>query len=194
MMVWWFEFVLVAHLIGVFLLIAAMALQATTAVLMRRAARPEDVRATLELARRVPRLFGPATVLILASGIYLTVALVRAHALWDWALIAFVVLIALAVWGKVAGRRRNRRIAGLLSESGEDISPALRKALDSPEPFAPAALGAWVVVGILVLMVYQPRSWFAIAVLAVALLAALVTREWMRRRVRKGVIRESAVG
>ncbi len=184
-MVWWYEFVLVAHLTGVFLLVAAMALQATVSVLMRRATRVGDVRAALNLSRRLPRLFGPATVLIVASGIYLTLVLVRAHALWLWAMVSFAALVALAAWGAIEGRRRNRRYAQLLGEGGGKISPALRAALDSASPVVHAAFGAWIVAAILVLMVYQPGLWFSLAVVAVALLAAFVTRRWLCRHLKR---------
>ncbi|MGH8161009.1 MAG: hypothetical protein ACRESR_02430 [Gammaproteobacteria bacterium] len=192
-MVWWFRFVLVAHLLGVFLLIGAMALQTTVDVLMRQAAGSNDVRATLKLARSVPRLFAASTWLILGSGIYLTVVLARIGEPRIWAVISFAAVIVLAVWGKISGTRRNGGIARLLRDSEDRFTPNLRELLQSSAPFAHAALGVWVVAGIVVLMVYRPNLWASIAVLVVALLASLVTRAWPYRRAKQFAGKPSVV-
>ncbi len=157
---------------------------------MYSATRPDNVRATLKLSQWVPRLFAPATRLILGSGIYLSVVVARIGEPWGWIAVSFVTVIALAVWGKASGKRRNQHIAGLLSERGDTLTPALSEALHSPAPFAHAALDAWIVAGIVVLMVYQPSVQISIIVLAVALLAAYVTREWVSRRAKRKIAGE----
>ncbi len=181
-MLWWFRFVLVAHLLGVFLLVAAMALQATLAFLTRQAASPDELRRMLPMSRWVPRLFAPATWLIVVSGIYMSVILAVAGERWGWMAVAFVALVALAVWGKTSGKRRNKGLARLAAASGGEMSPELQAALHDPAALVHVALGIWVVAGIVVLMVYEPGVWIAIAVMVAALILTAVVRILVHQR------------
>lgn len=178
-----FAFVLLVHLLAVLLMVAAMALQATVVLLTRQAATADEVRRLLATARWIPRLFAPATLLILLSGCYMTTMLVLAGAHWGWAAVSFVVLVGLAAYGKASGKRRNMTLARLVADSGATLSPALETALRDPAPLVHVALGAWGVAGVVVLMVYQPGIWRSIIVMIVALLATALSSTVVNRRV-----------
>jgi hypothetical protein len=185
-----FQLVLLIHLLGAFLLIAAMALEAATALLLRAAGGAGEVRRTMRLARSLPRVFGVATTLIVASGLYMGAVLAMAGAAWGWMAVSLVVIVATALWSKSAGRRRATRLRGLLADSGDEISPALRAALGERAPLVHALFGAWMIAGVVVLMVFQPGPWIALAVIVGALLTAAVVGLLMTRPDRASAIAE----
>lgn len=176
-----FTLALLIHLLAVLLMVAAMALQATVVLLTRQATSAVEVRRLLAAARWIPRLFAPATLLILLSGCYMATMLVLAGARWGWVAVSFVALIGLAAFGKSSGKRQNIKLARLVADSGASLSPALEAALRDPAPLFHVALGGWGVAGLVVLMVYEPRIWVSIAVLIVALLATALTNTLVNR-------------
>lgn len=186
-MSWIFEFVLLVHILAVLLMVAAIGLQATIAMLNRAATTPDEARQILKATRWIPRLFAPATALILLSGIYMGTILVLARQPWGWMAVSLVAVIALAAWSKSSGQKCAATLGRLLAECDSTLSPQLEAVLRDPAPLFHIALGVWVVAGIVVLMVFQPGIWGSLAVIVIALLATVATRQVAVRRSAAGV-------
>jgi hypothetical protein len=143
-------FLHVASALGIF---AALSLEALVLYHLRRAASAREARASLDLAPGVSILFGASAVLMLLTGVYLTVQM----SAWpqSWLKIAMVALFLMAPLGAVSGRRMRliRRIS--VSEEPNSFEP-IRRLQDPVLTFSLSCRMA-LVLGIVLLMTAKPE-------------------------------------
>ena len=149
------------HVVGALGLTAAFGVEAAGLAGLRRATGAEEALLWLQ-SRRWVLLIGPASIgLVLATGIYLTVAEWGADA---WILVSLVSLVALASIGGVLTGVPMARLTPAVERAAGPLSQELRRGLRSPLLTVSIMTRIAITVGIVFLMVRKP-----------ALLASLLT-------------------
>lgn len=140
------------HLLGVFLLVAGLAVAGVAFEAARRRERPGEIALLLGLTRIGVLLVAAGSVLVLAFGLWL-VHLERIGLRADWVDAALVLFGAMVLLGAVGGQRpkRARKLAEAGAESGE-----LRRLLNDRLTLAVNYLSAVIALAIVVLMVFKP--------------------------------------
>lgn len=152
-----YDWLLAAHLTGAVLFLGGSAAAAVLNVLAVRAERPSETARLLRLVRPLVPVIGAGGGIALALGIALWAE--RDYPLgtgWLWAAVAlWVVASAL---GGVGGRHqtRSRELAERLAAEGDTSTVELQALLRDPKGTAISWLAGAAVVGILVLMLWQP--------------------------------------
>lgn len=163
---------MVAHIAGVMALLVGLVLVITSLWCMRRATSLIQLRKWAGLATKADTLLPLGAVLILLSGLYMTMTV------WGWghgwvntSLIALLLVSPLVP--AVIGPRlaEIRKIAAGLPEG--PISPLLRAATQDPALQASVTVMTAVALGIGVMMVTKPATAGSLMVIAIALLVGL---------------------
>jgi uncharacterized membrane protein len=145
------------HLVGVFLLVAGLAVAGVAFEAARRRRRPAEVALLLGLTRIGVLLVAVSSQLVLVFGLWL-VHLERIGYGAGWVDTALGLFAAMVVLGAVGGQRpkRARKLAAQLAQRGDDSSDELRALLDDRLTLAVNYLSAGFALAIVVLMVFKP--------------------------------------
>src|SRR5258708_7673128 len=155
-----YSLILFIHVTAVLALVAAMALEALSLFHLRRAATLTEVRVWIDPAPALPLATTSSLLLVLFSGIYLTIRLSAFGAAWPRVTIAAMLLIA--PFGAIATHRM--RAIRRASATGTMISPDVRHRLQNP--FLKVSLGIRiaVILGIVLLMAAKPQLWPSVGI------------------------------
>ncbi len=147
---------ILAHLIGVILFFAGVAIAAVVVSAARSRENPSEIALVLGLARHGAILLGAGGVILLLAGLYLSGKIDGYGQRWlEISILLFVVSLVL---GYLGGRRSRsvREYAVGLAERGEGDTRTLRTMLESRAMAWLYWLSAITAVIVLVLMVWQP--------------------------------------
>jgi hypothetical protein len=159
---------LFVHLVGVITLFVAMALIQLSGARVRSSSTVEEVRTWLGLVRPANRLFPIASLLILASGLYMTARMWSFDLPWVLVAIGAVVVMGI-VGGRVVGQGLGR-IASAATGTGP-VSDKLAALAHAPGPWAAAT--AVNGMGLAVVWIMARKSGWVESIAALAGLAAL---------------------
>jgi hypothetical protein len=165
--------VVFVHVIAAMGLFAAMAIEAVSRGMMRRADTPAFARIAMAQGA-VPARLGPISMLtVLASGIWMMAVSWGSE---PWIVAAFLGLVAMgAAGGAVTGRRMRSLRAALAAETGPVLSDGFRAIRSSRALTVSFRLRTALLIGIVILMtVKPPGTGTASLVLVAAALAGLV--------------------
>jgi len=158
------------HIVGALGLFAVLALEWAGLYHLRRATEASQVREWVRLLAAPRVVGGPAALVILVTGIYLSATR------WGpqgWIVVGLAGMVVIAVLGAVLSGRRTGAIARALPAQSGPISMALGRHLRDPV----LALSLWVrtalFLGIVFVMSTKPSAAGALAAMAVAVVVGL---------------------
>jgi hypothetical protein len=158
------------HIVGALGIFAAIGLEWAGLTNLRRAADTAQVREWVRLLAAPRTMGGPAALLVLVSGIYLSATR------WGpvgWILVALGGMVVIAGLGGAIGGRRISAIVGALATESGPVSTTLRGRLDDPA----LAVSLWVrtalLLGIVFLMTNRPSWGGSLAAMGAALVLGI---------------------
>jgi hypothetical protein len=158
------------HVVGALGLFAALGLEWAGLFNLQRATEVGQVREWMRLLGAPRFLGGPAALIILVSGIYMT------SARWGsqgWIIVALGGMVLIAVLGAALGGRRAGAIVRALAAGNGPISPALARQLYDPVLTLSLRLRVALLLGIIFLMSVRPGTAGSLAAMGVAGLIGL---------------------
>lgn len=160
-----YSVVLFLHIVCVVTLSAALSLEWLSTLRLRNARSEDEIRTWINPVPQLPGIAITSMLLLLFSGIYLTLQL-QVWAL-AWPRISFVGLLLLAPFGAISGRRIASIRAAIGTDSEVDVEELRRKARD---PFLSLSLGVrtTVMLGIILIMTAKPTLNLGLATLGLA--------------------------
>lgn len=169
-----FKVALVFHIVGALCLFGAIAAEILCYLWLRRAASVEQVGLIVRTLRRLPLLFSVSGGVILASGLYLM------YLDWShnednlgWTVVTLVAFVLIAIIGASHSHHVSHRLKHQLAASAP--LPSLRT-LASRSLFAWLTVNACIIVGILVVMIFQPDTLTAALTIVVAMIVGIELR------------------
>lgn len=174
-----YSVVLFLHLLCVLVLVVALSFEALSLARLRRSSTISEMHLWIDLVPRLPAMALGSLIVLLLSGGYLTARLSAWELGWPKAAIAAMVLIA--PFGAMTGKRMGgirRLIAGQ-----NRVDAALLARVQDPFLMFSLQLRIWGVAGIVLLMAAKPAWAGSAAIIALSLIAALVTAIALLRRV-----------
>ena len=156
-----YDWLLVAHLLGVVLVSAALVLVTVCVLAAGRRERPSDVALILGLIQRNVWMFSVGGLLILLFGIALVLDLDEAYSFGDaWIVIALVLWLGVALTGSRAGRAyaSAHATAVRLASDGDRPSPELAALVRDRGALLMHWLAVAFVVVAVIVMIYKPGA------------------------------------
>jgi hypothetical protein len=153
------------HVVGALGLFAALGLEWAGLFNLRRASEVGQVREWMRLLGAPRFLGGPAALIILVSGIYMS------STRWGpqgWIIVALAGMVLIALLGAVLSGRRARAIARALPAKDGLISTALGRQLHDPVLTLSLRLRVALFVGIIFLMSIRPSTTGALLAMGMA--------------------------
>jgi hypothetical protein len=176
---WLFRLALVVHVAGILWLISAITLQLIGTMLLWRANTIDTVRSAGALMRQLPKFFGPATALIIISGLYMSWVRLDHNESIGWIVVSIVAFIFMAASGQAEGRKADEALKTELQNSHGEMTDHLQEITHETAGLRQGGLGVWIILGIVVLMIYKPNVPVSIAVIVVAALIGLGAAKWL---------------
>lgn len=173
----WYHFAILIHVIGVLLLASALVLVNVVWSISRNIATISQLQVISSLIQLAPKLFGISTVLILISGIWLTVLNIQHDDPYSWIIVSFIGFVAMGIAGSSKSKRVSRLMIKEAKKDKGDLSPKVKKALNSDGLRGSAATSTTLFLGVLVLMIFQPSFLASILVLLVATLVSYYSQK-----------------
>lgn len=164
-----FKIALVFHIAGAFLLFAAVGLETLVTVLLRRTKSLSRVRLAVKIERKTSPVFGLAGVTIFLSGAYLTYLDWHYGETIGWIIVAASAFVALAVYSEITGRKYTAALEAEIEKSGGKMTDKLIKLTSSRGRLAQAGISISLILGILVVMIFQPEVSVSVVILISAL-------------------------
>lgn len=158
------------HIVGALGLFAVLGVEWAGLAQLRRAAGAAQARESVRLLSGPRTVGGPASLLILLTGIHMTATR------WGprgWIVVGLVGMVVIAVLSVAVSSRRTGAIVRVLPTGDGPIPPAVRQRLR--DPVLPLALRVRTALflGVVFLMATEPGTGPSLAVLAVAVVAGI---------------------
>jgi hypothetical protein len=158
------------HIVGALGLFAVLGVEWAGLAQLRRAAGVAHARESVRLLAGPRVVGGPASLLILLTGVHMTATR------WGprgWIVVGLVGMVVIAVLSVAVSARRTGAIARVLPSEDGPIPPAVRERLR--DPMLPLALRVRTALflGVVFLMATEPGTGASLAVLAVAAFAGM---------------------
>jgi uncharacterized membrane protein len=157
----WYDWLLVSHMVGAFVMVAGTVLYWTILFAGWRVDRPSVAAAFFRVARPADLLLPAASVVTLALGIWLAIYL-DAYEIWDaWILAAIVLWVVSVAAGARTGRifaRAGDRARELVAAGEDRPSKELNALLRSRAGLAFHTVSSAALLAILVLMIWKPGA------------------------------------
>ncbi len=169
-----FKVALVFHIAGALLLFAAVGLQMLVVTLLRFAGSVNQILLAAKVARKLPMVFGLVSALVLLSGLYLTYLDWHYGERIGWIMVALVMFVLTGIYGSVSGHKLGKALVRELSMADAKITESLKKLCRSPKRIVDSGISVASVLGILVIMIFQPSVAVSIVILIIALAGALI--------------------
>jgi uncharacterized membrane protein len=152
-----YQWLLVFHVTGAFLVIGGSVMAGIFNVAALRSERPSEVATLFRFARIAVAAIGPGMLLTLGFGLWLVH---QAGYGWGqtWIVLALVLWVLAGALGGIGGRheKETRELAERLTAEGDAPSPELSARLRAPLWLALSWGSGVIVIGILALMIWKP--------------------------------------
>jgi uncharacterized membrane protein len=153
-----YQWLLVFHVTGAFLLLGGAVFAGILNVAALRRERPSEIVVLYRLVRIAVSSISIGMLLTLVFGLWLVADL--DYAKWSdaWVIVALVLWVVANALGGIGGRREKatRRLAEQLAAEGDASSPQLRAQMRDPLTLTLSWGSSVVVVAILVIMIWKP--------------------------------------
>lgn len=169
-----FKVALVFHIAGALLLFAAIGLQTLVTILLRFARSVSQVRLAAKVARKLPIIFGLSSAAVLLSGLFMGYLDWHYGEEVGWIVVALVMFVLTGIYGAVSGQMFGKKLAHELAASGGQMTNGLTKLCRSSRRAIDTGVSVASVLGILVVMVFQPSVAISILILINALAYGLI--------------------
>lgn len=151
-----FKVALVFHIAGALVLFGAVGMQALAVGLLHSAKSVDRVRLVIVLVRRLAAIFAAASAMVLASGLYLGYLNWHYGETVGWVIVALVAFVLTGIHGAIASRRLGIKLESELALAKGRFTPGLQKLAKRRRPIAELCASAGSIIGILVVMIFQP--------------------------------------
>ena len=180
-----YDFALFVHLLGVVLLVAAVSTTLVATLRAQRAATVAEVASLTAVTKKIDLVIGPATLLILASALYMVARGGDDGGIrWTsgWVDVALVIFLLMSALGPTVEAGHAKRLLRLAAESPDGpVPPGLDAARRAPAGVYVSCFGAGQILAFLYLMTNKPGLLGSIAVCVVAgVLSAVVAAARLR--------------
>ena len=165
-----YSFVLIVHVAAVFVLCAALSIEAVSLFHLRRASTLVEVQPWIEPFPKLSAFLASSGLLILLSGVYLV--FLESALSQVWPKVAVAALLLLAPLGAISGRRM--RALREAFKSAKAISPELLDQLQDTFLKISLAIRICVFLGIFLLVSLKPALWDSISTVGASVILALV--------------------
>jgi hypothetical protein len=158
------------HIVGALGLFAVLGVEWAGLAQLRRATGAAQARESATLLAGPRAVGGPASLLILLTGIHMTATR------WGpqgWIVVGLVGMVIIAVLSIAVSGRRTAAIARVLPTGDGPIPPAVRQHLQDPVLPMALRLRTALFLGVVFLMATEPGTGMSLAVLAVAAIAGV---------------------
>ena len=162
---------LLVHLLGVFGLISALAIEVVAFSGLRRAKQTNQAKDWINILAKMGPFFGVSSILILLGGFYLTWEFYNRGRDIGWVIVALITFIIIGGNASHQGRRISNELLKAISGAKESLSPALIKKFSDFQHLKTIYFQMLMVLGIVVLMVFKPSIVWSIIII---LLSALI--------------------
>jgi hypothetical protein len=162
--------VLFVHIVSVVVLTAVLGFEWLRMSQLRRASSAAEVGDWISLVPQLPAIAIASMLLLLLTGVYLTVQL-QAWVL-AWPKVSFLSLLSLAPLGSASGRRTRALRASMKGQPALDMEQ-LKRRISDPVLSLSLGLRTAVVLAVILIMTAKPTLEVCLAILAVALLMGL---------------------
>ncbi|MGH7239673.1 MAG: DUF2269 family protein [Candidatus Saccharimonadales bacterium] len=179
-----FELALVIHIAGALILFGAYAVDLFETLSLRLARSAGQVRFMLGISRYLPIVFHTAAGMIIVSGFYMGYQDWSHQETIGWIVVALVLFLAIGLYGAKSAQRTTVVIEEALRASGNKMTQELRWAIRRPEPVRQLGFSTFSVIGILVVMIFQPSVAVSILVLALAIIFGVTAAQLLIGRSR----------
>lgn len=170
-----FKLALLLHIAGALIWFGGLSLSVMAGILARQAKTTGQLRDLAILWRWLPAMFGPSSVILVITGLYMAWQRSENHESIGWIIVALIMFGLLSAAGSAYGQKMATALRGQLAHGPEGNLPAdLVNLLHHPAVRAQSYYSIAGGLGILVLMVYQPSVMAAIAVLVVSLAVGML--------------------
>jgi hypothetical protein len=173
------------HVLGALGMFTAFAIEGVAQTYLRRAATGPEVRSWADAYRIVPAVGGGSLLILLATGLWMTLAE------WDWTgwiIVASISIIALAVLGATGGIRYSAAVQAAADEGGP-LSAGSHEALSHPLPRAMLMMRVAMAIGIVFLMTVKPDLFGSLLAMLAAVLVGVAAVLAIGRRAPQGTER-----
>jgi uncharacterized membrane protein len=155
-----YQWLLVFHMTGAFLLLGGAVFAGILNVAALRRERPSEVVVLYRLVQIAVRAISLGMLLTIAFGIWLVADLDFVKWSNTWVILALVGWVLANALGGIGGRREKatRQLAERLAAEGDEPSGQLRARMRDPLTLALSWGSGIVVIGILALMIWKPGS------------------------------------
>lgn len=173
-----YDIALFAHLLGVVLLVAAVTTTLIATLRAQRAATVAEVASLTAVTKKIDLVIGPATLLILASALYMVARGGEdggIHWTTGWVDVALVIFLLMSVLGPTVEAGHARRMLRLATESPDGpVPPELDAARRAPAGIYVSFFGVGQILAFLYLMTNKPGLLGSIVVCVVAAVLSAV--------------------
>lgn len=164
-----YDLALFLHLVGVALLVAAVSTTLVAMLRAQRAAAVGEVASLTAVTKKIDLVIGPATLLILASGLYMVA---RADGIpWasGWVVVSLIDFVLMSILGPTVEAGHGRRLLRLAAELPEGpVPPELDAARRAPAGIYTSFFGASQIFAFLYVMTNKPGLLESLAACVVA--------------------------
>jgi hypothetical protein len=176
--------VLFAHILGMLGLFIAISLQWTSILRLRQAQTIAQVREWMSLTVALRKIPLTATLLILVTGLYMTVTE------WSWRIPWIDISLALLIFGSILGMRVNsrrlkaiHRAAAVVETPTEAIPAELQSQINDPILWTSVHMISAMTLGAVFLMTTKPNLVGSLITLAVVLILGIISAQlWQSPR------------
>lgn len=163
------KFALFVHIIGAIGLFAGMALQISGLWAFRRATTVEQVRGIISGSTKSEVFFPISGALIMLSGLYLAYQASQKHHDVSWAMIALATYVIIAIVSGISAKRDTKIIQTKVDASNSRFTTELHETLQDPKLLTVPVVSAWILAGVVALMVFRPNIAISIIIVTAAL-------------------------
>lgn len=173
-----YSLVLFFHVTAVLTLFAALSFEGLSLFHLRRVSTLIEARRWIHLVPGLPLVTLGSLLIILFSGVYLTMRMAVFESAWPK--VAVGALVLMAPLGALAGRRM--RTIRRACAAAKTVNPELLRQLQ--DPFLKISLGirSAVFLGILLLMAAKPELWQSVGIVGGSVVLGLLAPVLVRRR------------
>lgn len=173
-----FKVALVFHIVGALCLFGAIATTVLCHIWLRRAPTTEQASLVARTLQRLPLYFKLSATAILASGLYLTYLDVsHGEDNLGWIAVSLIAFVGIAAIGEIHSVRLTRKLSHLLNKNAP--LPKIRE-LANRSSFAWLVTEACIIVGILIVMIFQPNTLTAALTIIAAAVVGIELRPAMQ--------------
>lgn len=169
-----YKIALVFHIAGALALFGAIGMEILTVALLRSAKSVERVRLVSRIMKRLPAIFLAASGVVLVSGLYLGYLNWHYHERVGWIIVSLVAFVLTGIYGSMVSRSLKARLMDKLAASGRRFTPDVLQLARQRRPVVDAGISTGSLLGILVVMIFQPSALACIVIIVNAVIYGFI--------------------